>query len=111
MDGVLIDLLNAKWNTFVKAKFYKQFFTFAFYFIITLVCFTLRPGPPLARKAVPAQNNTNSSVLHSNGTILINMSSLLNYTIIINKGINAVPGDVTKCMFAFYDNISWKCFR
>ncbi|KAJ8961285.1 hypothetical protein NQ318_008970 [Aromia moschata] len=47
MDGVLIDLLNAKWNTFVKFKFYRQFFTFAFYFVISLVAFTLRPGPPV----------------------------------------------------------------
>ncbi|CAG9764165.1 unnamed protein product [Ceutorhynchus assimilis] len=37
LDGVLVDLLNAKWNTFVKFKFYRQFFTFAFYFIISLI--------------------------------------------------------------------------
>ncbi|ERL84850.1 hypothetical protein D910_02274 [Dendroctonus ponderosae] len=37
LDGVLVDLLNAKWNTFVKSKFYRQFFTFAFYFTVSLV--------------------------------------------------------------------------
>ncbi|XKL66119.1 hypothetical protein PGB90_009539 [Kerria lacca] len=46
MDGVLIDLLNAKWNTFVKFRFYRQFFQFSLYFLISLICFTLRPGPP-----------------------------------------------------------------
>lgn len=45
MDGVLVDLLNAKWNTFVKFRFYRQFFLFCFYFILSLVSFTLRPGP------------------------------------------------------------------
>lgn len=45
MDGVLIDLLNAKWNTFVKSRFYRQFYLFCFYFVFTLVSFTLRPGP------------------------------------------------------------------
>lgn len=50
MDGMLVDLLHAKWNAFVKAKFYKQFFLFTFYFLISLVCFTLRPGPPLTKQ-------------------------------------------------------------
>ncbi|KAK2708049.1 hypothetical protein QYM36_015666 [Artemia franciscana] len=47
MEGVLVDLLHAKWNTFVKAKFYKQFIMFAVYFLISLICFNLRPSPPL----------------------------------------------------------------
>ncbi|XP_076766819.1 transient receptor potential cation channel subfamily V member nanchung [Xylocopa sonorina] len=47
MDGVLVDLLNAKWNTFVKSRFYRQFFLFCFYFVLSLVSFTLRPGPPM----------------------------------------------------------------
>ncbi|XP_034948098.1 transient receptor potential cation channel subfamily V member 5 [Chelonus insularis] len=45
MDGVLVDLLNAKWNTFIKSRFYRQFFLFGFYFIFSLISFTLRPGP------------------------------------------------------------------
>ncbi|XP_065210023.1 transient receptor potential cation channel subfamily V member 5 isoform X2 [Planococcus citri] len=48
MDGVLVDLLNAKWNTFVKFRFYRQFFQFSLYFLLSLICFTLRPGPPSA---------------------------------------------------------------
>lgn len=45
MDGILIDLLNAKWNTFVKSRFYRQFFLFCFYFVLSVISFTLRPGP------------------------------------------------------------------
>ncbi|XP_023309951.1 transient receptor potential cation channel subfamily V member 5 [Anoplophora glabripennis] len=73
MDGVLIDLLNAKWNTFVKFKFYRQFFTFAFYFLISLVAFTLRPGPPV--NTAKAANATNATLSHvANKTNLKNIS-------------------------------------
>nr|CAH7722831.1 unnamed protein product [Callosobruchus chinensis] len=65
LDGVLIDLLHAKWNTFVKFKFYRQFFAFAFYFLISLVAFTLRPGPPVARHAVNGTNSSHHSVNHT----------------------------------------------
>lgn len=72
MDGVIIDLLNAKWNTFVKFKFYRQFFTFAFYFLISLVAFTLRPGPHLANPvAKNSTNKTNGSRANLNGTAKI----------------------------------------
>ncbi|KAI9554266.1 putative transient receptor potential cation channel subfamily V member 6 [Daphnia sinensis] len=46
MDDVVIDLLHAKWNTFIKFRFYRCFFLFALYFAISLICFTVRPGPP-----------------------------------------------------------------
>lgn len=75
MDGVLIDLLNAKWNTFVKSKFYKQFFTFAFYFLITLVCFTLRPGPPVKAATTVSTNSTNATV--SLNSTLKNLSLIM----------------------------------
>lgn len=86
MDGVIIDLLNAKWNTFVKFKFYRQFFTFAFYFLISLVAFTLRPGPPAAKVAV-AKNSTNSTHGHSvlNSTMNSTLKLDLNKTI-LKKG-------------------------
>ncbi|KAG4078966.1 hypothetical protein HA402_010918 [Bradysia odoriphaga] len=47
MDGVLLDLLKTKWNTFVKSRFYRQFYLFAMYFIVSLICFVLRPGPDM----------------------------------------------------------------
>ncbi|XP_052132718.1 transient receptor potential cation channel subfamily V member 5, partial [Frankliniella occidentalis] len=55
MEGVLVDLLHAKWNAFVKNRFYRQFFQFVLYFLISLVCFTLRPGPP---RSTGLQNST-----------------------------------------------------
>lgn len=45
LDGILIDLLKTKWNTFVKSRFYRQFYLFTSYFLISLISFLLRPGP------------------------------------------------------------------
>lgn len=42
---MLGDLLKTKWNTFVKFRFYRQFILFFCYFLVSLACFTLRPGP------------------------------------------------------------------
>ncbi|XP_060516744.1 transient receptor potential cation channel subfamily V member 5 [Cylas formicarius] len=88
MDGVLIDLLNAKWNTFVKFKFYRQFFTFAFYFALSLVAFTLRPGPPMTSDA--AKNSTNITIHKSqiannsvtSGNLSNEIAHLLNVTVL-----------------------------
>ncbi|XP_025074158.1 transient receptor potential cation channel subfamily V member 5 [Pogonomyrmex barbatus] len=64
MDGVLVDLLNAKWNTFVKSRFYRQFFLFCFYFVLSLISFTLRPGP-----SVPQMDeNTNDTIMRTNSS-------------------------------------------
>jgi transient receptor potential cation channel subfamily V member 5 len=51
LEGVLIDLLKTKWETFVKAKFYRQFYLFAVYFFISLFAFGLRP------KAIGSDND------------------------------------------------------
>ncbi|XP_019698427.1 transient receptor potential cation channel subfamily V member 5 [Harpegnathos saltator] len=61
MDGMLVDLLNAKWNTFVKSRFYRQFFLFCFYFVLSLISFTLRPGPLPQETENANDTRTNSS--------------------------------------------------
>ncbi|RZF47774.1 hypothetical protein LSTR_LSTR006038 [Laodelphax striatellus] len=61
MEGVLVDLLHAKWNAFVKFRFYRQFIMFFQYFLISLVCFILRPGPP---EANDVQNITANATLN-----------------------------------------------
>ncbi|XP_011165630.1 transient receptor potential cation channel subfamily V member 5 isoform X2 [Solenopsis invicta] len=64
MDGMLVDLLNAKWNTFVKSRFYRQFFLFCFHFVLSLISFTLRPGPSTMEtdeNANDTSTKTNSS--------------------------------------------------
>ncbi|XP_058801276.1 uncharacterized protein LOC131670008 [Phymastichus coffea] len=80
MDGVLIDLLNAKWNTFVKSRFYRQFYLFCCHFLFSLISFTLRPGPKTEQVAAPAQNDSSSEV-YSGSTVVeplqVTLSSLL----------------------------------
>ncbi|XP_055619148.1 transient receptor potential cation channel subfamily V member 5 [Toxorhynchites rutilus septentrionalis] len=67
LEGVLIDLLKTKWNTFVKDKFYRQFFIFFWYFCVSLISFTLRDGPMKQEDA--DTNRTTTSVQARNFTI------------------------------------------
>ncbi|GAB0094010.1 transient receptor potential cation channel subfamily V member 5 [Sergentomyia squamirostris] len=75
MDGVLIDLLKVKWNTFVKSRFYRQFYLFAVYFIFSFFSFILRPGPDIEEE----EENDAKIVLTEgikNGTSLREMYSI-----------------------------------
>ncbi|EDX10423.1 GD12626 [Drosophila simulans] len=77
LDGVVIDLLKTKWDTFCKSRFYKQFYMFALYFLISLFSFILRPGPDAkdededgansttAKNDLYRQNDSDSYHLHS----------------------------------------------
>ncbi|XP_063989995.1 transient receptor potential cation channel subfamily V member 5 isoform X5 [Diachasmimorpha longicaudata] len=65
MDGVLVDLLNAKWNTFIKSRFYQQFFLFCFYFVLSLISFVLRPGPSPSNSSRNSTKPTSSSDMSS----------------------------------------------
>ncbi|XP_053981188.1 transient receptor potential cation channel subfamily V member 5 [Hylaeus volcanicus] len=81
MDGILIDLLNAKWDTFVKFRFYRQFFLFCFYFLLSLISFTLRPGPSLTTStpaATDASIESSTAIrpdLLSNATLITSQVS------------------------------------
>lgn len=65
LEGVLIDLLKTKWETFVKAKFYRQFRIFAVYFLISLFAFGLRPKAYTEEIETGASRNSTSM---GNGT-------------------------------------------
>lgn len=69
LEGVLIDLLKTKWETFVKAKFYRQFYLFAIYFFISLFAFCLRP------KAIGSDDDADSA---GNSTREFNASDTTN---------------------------------
>jgi hypothetical protein len=78
LDGVLIDLLKIKWNTFGKAKFYRQFYFFFAYFLVALVGFTLRNGPVGTDDA--ASNSTSSELRQGNLSAAINTTIFTNTT-------------------------------
>ncbi|XP_025837236.1 transient receptor potential cation channel subfamily V member 5 [Agrilus planipennis] len=94
MDGVVIDLLNAKWNTFVKNKFYRQFFTFLFYFLVSLVCFTLRPGPDISESAetTTLPNNSTNLLDHTNNVLNTSTNGTYNPTLIFNSTFYPLNG-------------------
>ncbi|KAL8561177.1 hypothetical protein ACOMHN_029248 [Nucella lapillus] len=47
MDGLIVDLLQEKWKTFVRDKFYSRFILFIIYFCMFVTSFALRPGHDL----------------------------------------------------------------
>ncbi|XP_076317124.1 transient receptor potential cation channel subfamily V member 5-like isoform X2 [Tachypleus tridentatus] len=65
LEGLLVDLLNAKWNGFVKFRFYRQFAIFLVYFIISIVSFVLRPGPLVISQKDLTLNRTLQNDSHS----------------------------------------------
>ncbi|XP_013397110.1 transient receptor potential cation channel subfamily V member 5 [Lingula anatina] len=44
MDGVVANLLDEKWKTFARYRFYRRFLMFFLYYAILVVAFMLRPG-------------------------------------------------------------------
>lgn len=74
LEGVLIDLLKTKWNTFVKAKFYRQMRIFSVYFLISLAAFGLRPK---AYTQEDDDGHTNSTALIYNETTNAPVKSFL----------------------------------
>ncbi|XP_017893600.1 transient receptor potential cation channel subfamily V member 5 isoform X2 [Ceratina calcarata] len=98
MDGILVDLLNAKWNTFVKSRFYRQFFLFWFYFLLSLISFTLRPGPAAT---VTEKKNDTGSPNPDRGKPVRNSSlfSLLDRLVTTAFATNFKPLNVTAAHF------------
>uniref|UniRef100_A0A182RGL2 Ion transport domain-containing protein n=1 Tax=Anopheles funestus TaxID=62324 RepID=A0A182RGL2_ANOFN len=95
LDGVLIDLLKTKWNTFVKDKFYRQFFMFFCYFCVSLVSFTLRNGPPPAEddeQEGSEGGNKTSSTKEDLRRLLWNESTLENVIASLSTNRSVGPG-------------------
>ncbi|KAL4705266.1 hypothetical protein ACJJTC_010285 [Scirpophaga incertulas] len=94
LEGMLIDLLKTKWNTFVKFRFYRQFILFSCYFLISIVCFTLRPGS--AERAVNATvvNSTSGPVINDTDLVtdLENCTLTLNTTELEPGAVEVING-------------------
>lgn len=109
MDGVLIDLLKTKWNTFVKSRFYRQFYLFATYFFISLVCFVLRPGPDMKDDDDNEGGKSNKSSIAFDNMIGRTIGiDVKNSTVVIGKTTNATMenfirdyGNQIRCNFKF----------
>ncbi len=67
IEGVVVDLLQTKWNSFIKKTFYRQIAMFTIFFLISTFCFVARPRTPKFR----CVNNT----LTTNASTLSTLSS------------------------------------
>ncbi|CAM1318145.1 Nan (predicted) [Pycnogonum litorale] len=65
LEGLLIELLNAKWNKYVKLCFFRQFFFFTVYFVISLSCFVMRPNPLKNSNSTKDTDTTFNNTNHS----------------------------------------------
>ncbi|XP_023334395.1 transient receptor potential cation channel subfamily V member 6 [Eurytemora carolleeae] len=74
IEYVIVDLLQAKWNSFIRKSFFRQFFAFFVYFCISTVAFTLRPTQTFMG---PCPANTTNGTLETN----ITFASLFNTTL------------------------------
>ena len=52
----MVDLLNTKWKTFVRGSYYRQFFTFIVYFLLSSFVFIMRPSAP--KHTISCSNET-----------------------------------------------------
>lgn len=78
LDGILIDLLKTKWNTFVKSRFYRQFYLFTSYFLVSLISFLLRPGPNVSDSTDDDEDSNGSSSNNKNINNDNNLSTVNN---------------------------------
>lgn len=124
LEGVLIDLLKTKWNTFVKAKFYRQFYIFTCYFLISLAAFCLRPKA--YHEDDDADDNKNSTAMGlSNETlnapvksfIIKNLTEIIcNYTVmneamtILTNATNGVHDNETISIEDEVETDQWTAF-
>ena len=46
IEGVVVDLLQMKWKSFIKRSYYRQLLTFVVYFLLSSFVFILRPSAP-----------------------------------------------------------------
>lgn len=94
LDGIVSQLLQEKWKTFARFRFYRRFAVFILYFVIFAAAFLLRPG----KDQHPTYQLTNVTV---NGN-----TSLVNNTVYdpcyLMRG--NTPDDIVSFIFDIFRN-------
>ncbi|KAL5011500.1 hypothetical protein ScPMuIL_010051 [Solemya velum] len=62
MDGLMVNLLDEKWKTFVRHRFYRRFLIFCVYFLIVFCAFLLRPQTDMCPTLTTVVNATSGGV-------------------------------------------------
>ena len=74
IEYVIVDLLKAKWDSYIRTSFFRQFFAFTIYFIFSTIAFTLRHNQELTQPCPP--NSTMNGTLDNVTTLGLNESLL-----------------------------------
>ena len=77
---VIVDLLKAKWVSYIKKSFFRQFFAFSIYFCISTVAFTLRHNQETMQDC-PANATNATNATWSNMTEDLDPVTLLTTTL------------------------------
>ena len=62
IEGVVVDLLQTKWKSFIRRTFFRQIMMFTCYFLLSSYAFVKRPNG-LGPHCVPIANDTNTTAL------------------------------------------------
>ena len=71
IEGIIVDLLKTKWNSFIKKEFYRQIYTFTIYFFISTFCFVSRPMTPGITCVNASATTVMTTLNYTNGTTLM----------------------------------------
>ena len=74
IEYVIVDLLKAKWNSYIRKSFFRQFFAFSVYFLISTVAYTLRHNQ-VTEQPCPSNSTLNSTDLNITSLELDNITT------------------------------------
>lgn len=86
---------QARRNNLFHFRFYRQFISFSFYFLISLICFTLRPGPPTGVTVVTQPNGTTVESVKITSTAAP-PAEVLNVTAVAKKDFSKVLKNLSR---------------
>lgn len=103
LDGVVIDLLKTKWESFVKSRFYKQFYMFSFYFLFSLISFISRPGPS-------DKKDDDDDEEFDNGGVVTSSPQAINGSAAFHRGDEWLPRLIKRAIAKMeYSELSLNC--
>ena len=91
IEGIVVNVLQTKWKSFIRRVFFKQMFIYFIYFLISIYVFVTRPVHPL--HTCLAKEDISESLFGGNGTdtdITTTISSLIDIELatVVNSPLN-----------------------
>lgn len=99
IEGIIVDLLKTKWNSFIKKTFYRQIMMFTAYFLVSSFCFISRPAMPLAECVNITSMSTNATMTTSSAfedDFLTTLTGNEDYSDITRSPFEGTPESLTE---------------